>query len=38
MYESGFFYEGEIVDELRQGLGRLISYEGDCYEGKWDKD
>jgi hypothetical protein len=35
MYEAGFFYEGEVVDELRQGLGRLISFEGDCYEGKW---
>jgi hypothetical protein len=31
MYNNGFFYEGDLVNYMRDGLGRLISAEGDCY-------
>lgn len=34
-YNEGFLYEGEIVGNVREGLGRLVSADGDCYEGKW---
>lgn len=34
-YNEGFLYEGEIVGTAREGLGRLVSADGDCYEGKW---
>lgn len=34
-YNEGFLYEGELLAGRREGLGRLISAEGDCYEGKW---
>lgn len=35
MYKEGYFYEGELKDFIREGCGRMISAEGDCYEGKW---
>jgi len=35
MYKEGYYYEGEIKDLIREGCGRMISSEGDCYEGKW---
>lgn len=35
LYKEGFFYEGELRDYIREGCGRMISAEGDSYEGKW---
>jgi hypothetical protein len=34
-YNEGYLYEGEVEGNVREGLGRLISVDGDCYEGKW---
>lgn len=31
LYNDGYIYEGELMNEVREGLGRLISYDGDCY-------
>ena len=28
-------YEGTVVNGQREGCGRLVSAEGDCYEGQW---
>lgn len=38
LYSGGYLYEGEFVNYKREGLGRLISADGDCYEGKWHND
>jgi len=35
LYKEGFLYEGESNNLAREGCGRLISADGDCYEGKW---
>jgi hypothetical protein len=35
LYKEGYLYEGEIAHLARNGCGRLISADGDCYEGKW---
>lgn len=35
LYKEGFVYEGETANLAREGCGRLISADGDCYEGKW---
>lgn len=35
LYKEGYLYEGDIKDFVREGCGRMISADGDCYEGKW---
>ena len=36
MYKDGYLYEGDIKgDGIREGCGRMISSDGDCYEGQW---
>jgi hypothetical protein len=31
MYKEGYLYEGDVVDGIREGCGRMISADGDCY-------
>jgi hypothetical protein len=38
LYEDGSFYEGNWLDNLRHGLGRLILNNGDCYEGEFSEN
>ena len=35
MYREGYLYEGDVKGEKREGCGRMISADGDCYEGQW---
>jgi hypothetical protein len=32
------FYEGQYVDDLKEGYGRYIWWSGNYYEGEWKND
>ncbi len=37
-YEDGSFYEGQLVNDLKDGIGKLTSINGDKYEGGFKID
>lgn len=38
IYTNGYVFEGNFVDSLRVGLGKLNTPAGDSYDGMWAKD
>jgi hypothetical protein len=37
-YKNGDYYEGQWIDDVRHGFGRLQFKTGDLYEGEWAND
>jgi hypothetical protein len=33
--DTSRYYEGQLIDGLKQGYGTLIHENGDRYEGQW---
>jgi hypothetical protein len=37
-YANGDFYEGSFAHNLKQGRGKFVWADGDCYEGVYHQD
>jgi len=37
-YENGDIYQGEMINNKREGVGKLIMKNGECYLGQWHND
>ena len=35
MFDSGEFYEGELCDGVKEGVGRYIYADNKSYNGNW---
>mmetsp|Transcript_13200 Transcript_13200/g.24229 ORF Transcript_13200/g.24229 Transcript_13200/m.24229 type:complete len:127 (-) Transcript_13200:22-402(-) len=37
-YENGDVYTGSFIQGLREGYGKCVYINGDCFEGEWKDD
>jgi hypothetical protein len=38
LYQDGSIYYGQQKDFTKEGKGKLVSINGDIYEGEWEND